>query len=127
MSNGTGKILVVDDDGAVRALVARILRREGYDVVEASDAEAALAAAASDPAGIRLLLTDVVLPGVDGAELASRLCARQPDLPVVYMSGYPEDELVTRGIGTVGAAYITKPFTAEVLTLMVRGALGEHE
>ena len=125
MANAKGKILVVDDDGAVRALVARILRREGYEVVEASDAESALAAVESDPKEIRLLLTDVVLPGVDGAELASRLRTRLPDLPIVYMSGYAEDDLVTRGIGDVGTAYIAKPFTAEVLTLMVRGALGE--
>ncbi|MFW6331567.1 MAG: response regulator, partial [Gemmatimonadota bacterium] len=83
----------------------------------------ALEAAALSDHPIALLLTDLVLPGESGAELAGTLCAERPGLPVIYMSGFQETELENRGI-LAGAAYITKPFTADVLTLMVRGAIG---
>lgn len=124
MANLSGRVLVVDDDAAVRSLASRILRREGYAVVEAADGTEALRVAAGLSGPLDLLLADVVLPGMNGAELAAELRSRIPDLPVVYMSGYEEEELAALGIGVVGAAYITKPFTADVLTLMVRGALG---
>lgn len=121
MTDETVRVLVVDDDEAVRSLAGRILRREGYDVLEASDAEEAVALD-REAGGVSLLLTDVVLPGQSGADLAETLLADHPGLKVVFMSGYSEDEIQGHGIDQVGAAYITKPFTAEVLTLMVRGA-----
>lgn len=120
-AQGRTTVLVVDDDAAVRSLAGRILERSGYTVVEAGDGPSAVAAA--EDAEVGLLLTDVVLPGVNGAELAGALRERRPDLGVVYMSGYGEAELEGLGIHEVGAAYITKPFTAEILTLMVQGAL----
>lgn len=116
-------ILLVEDDQAVRSLAARILRRDGYTVLEAEDSRQALERAAASKTPIALLLTDVVLPGMDGAELANAVRTGSPGLRVVYMSGFTEREMEERGIEAVGAAYVTKPFTAEVLTLMVRGAL----
>ena len=123
MADGPQMVLVVDDDAAVRGLAGRILRREGYAVLEAADADSALEAARSADGGVALLLTDVILPGANGADLAGRLRAQVPGLRVVFMSGFGEEELQGHGIEEVGAAYITKPFTADVLTLMVRGAL----
>lgn len=123
MNGNRQTVLVVDDDASVRVLVSRILRREGYEVREAADGERALELARSAPEGVDLLLTDVVLPGMSGPALAAELRSRMPDLRVVFISGFGEEEIESRGIGDVGAAYITKPFTADVLTLMVRGAL----
>lgn len=115
-------VLVVDDDAAVRSLAARILRRAGYAVMEAVDGAQALVRARGS-GGVALLLTDVVLPGQNGAELAEALRVDHPDMAVVFMSGFEESELEARGIGGVGAAYVTKPFTADVLALVARGAL----
>lgn len=122
MTEHSGIVLVVDDEAPVRQLAARVLRRHGYTVLEAEDAPSALERVeAAGPIG--LLLTDVVLPGMKGDELARTLREKDPALAVVFMSGYEEDELTGMGIGSVGAAYLTKPFTADVLMLMVEGTL----
>lgn len=122
MERNSGTVLIVDDDASVRRFAARILDRQGYRVLEAEDGDGAMVAAGD---GIDLLLADIVLPRVNGVELATRLRASSPTLRVVYMSGYGEDELERMGLNTVGAAYISKPFSAQVLTLMVHGALAE--
>lgn len=124
MAKHKGTVLVVDDERSVRQLVVNVLRRQGYKVLVAADGSRAIEIARADDAKVDLLLTDVVLPGINGKELAQVLQASNSELQVVYMSGYEEDELAGKGIA-VGAAYITKPFTAEVLTLMVEGALDE--
>lgn len=117
------RILVVDDEHAVRALAARVLRREGYEVLEAGGAEEALQGADQAGSELDLLLTDLVMPGLNGQQLAARLRESRPDLRVVYMSGYPEAEIEARGMKEVGAAYITKPFSSDVLRMVVRAAL----
>lgn len=116
-------VLVVDDERSVRQLAVNVLREHGFNVLEAADGSRAIEIARDHPTEIALLLTDVVLPGLNGEELARILKGSNPELQVVFMSGYEEDELEGRGIGGIGAAYITKPFTADVLTLMVDGAL----
>lgn len=116
-------VLVVDDQASVREFAARVLARRGYTVLEAVSGPAAVEMAEAVGGRVRLLLTDLVLPGMPGDELARRLRERNPELRVVFMSGYEEDELASRGIDSIGAAYMTKPFDAEVLTLMVEGAL----
>lgn len=118
-----GVVLVVDDQPSVREFAARVLRRRGYTVLEAVSGPAAVEMAEAARGRVQLLLTDVVLPGMTGDELARTLQASNPDLRVVFMSGYEEHELSDRGIQSVGTAYITKPFDAAVLTLMVEGAL----
>ena len=116
-------VLVVEDEPRVRQLVAKVLRRRGFVVLEAEDAEAAMRLFGGQAADISLLLTDVVMPGMNGQDLAAALTADRPDLKVIYMSGFSEDEMSDRGIGGVGAAFITKPFTPEVLTMIVEGVL----
>lgn len=116
-------VLVVDDERSVRQLVVNVLREAGFHVLDAADGSRAMEIAREHPTDIALLLTDVVLPGINGVELARILKGSDPELQVVFMSGYEEDELEGRGIAGVGAAYVTKPFSADVLTLMVDGAL----
>ena len=117
-------VLVVEDEPRIRQLVAKVLRRRGFVVLEAEDAEAAMRLFGGQAADISLLLTDVVMPGMNGHALAEALATSQPDLKVIYMSGFDEDELTARGIGGVGAAFITKPFTPDVLSMIVEGILG---
>lgn len=116
-------VLVVEDEPRVRQLVAKVLRRRGFVVLEAEDAEAAIRLFGDQAADISLLLTDVVMPGMNGRDLADSLSAVHPDLKVIFMSGFGEAELSDRGVAGVGAEYITKPFTPEVLSMMVEGVL----
>lgn len=116
-------VLVVEDEPRVRQLVAKVLRRRGFVVLEAEDAEAAIRLFGDQAVDISLLLTDVVMPGMNGRDLADSLSAAHPDLKVIFMSGFGEAELSDRGVAGVGAEYITKPFTPEVLSMMVEGVL----
>jgi CheY-like chemotaxis protein len=119
---GQATILVVDDEPAIRAVAARILRREGYAVLEAADGqEALLLASARD---VSLLLTDTVMPRMSGTALADRLRQLKPALPVVYMSGYDTGILREEGIAADDQAFLAKPFTAEAILARVRAALG---
>jgi two-component system, cell cycle sensor histidine kinase and response regulator CckA len=115
-----GTILVVEDQAAIRALVHRSLVRAGYDVRTARDGDAALAAAAADAPD--LLLTDVVMPGLSGAELAQRMRARLPELRVVYMSGHPF-ELRQEVDAAEPDAVLRKPFTPDELLDAIGRAL----
>jgi signal transduction histidine kinase len=125
-SCGGETILVVEDDNQVRGIAGRILREHGYRVIEAPGGEEALRAVASEPGPIDLLLTDVVMPGISGPELADHLRQVQPGVRVLHMSGY------TSGIGgleqhTALPELIEKPFTASELLARVRALLGEAE
>ena len=114
-------VLLVEDEAAVRSACKRILERAGFNVVEASTGADAL----NEPHGhVDLLLTDVVMPGgVSGKELADSLQASQPDLKVVFMSGYNADVIATRGILDPGISIIEKPFTTSDLLSKVREVL----
>ena len=116
-------VMVVDDEASVRQVAASTLRRCGYDVLSAPDAPSAIEQLEEATRPLALLLTDVVLPETRGDELARTLRSEHPGLRVVFMSGYEEDELAAMGVAEVGAAYITKPFTTDVLMLMVQGAM----
>ena len=118
-------ILVVDDEPAVRAVAARILRRGGYPVLEAGGGEEALLLASAHEIG--LLLTDTLMPGMSGVALADRLRQRKPALPVVYMSGYGAEILGAKGISVSDPDFLAKPFTAEALLARVRAALAIPE
>jgi len=119
-----GAILIVEDEPGIRGLVRKILRRERYDVLEAGSGEEALQAAAAHGHGIDLLLTDVMLPGIGGRELAESLSATQPDLKVVYISGFTDDERVRAGDFPPGSRFLQKPFTLSALVGAVKEALG---
>jgi CheY-like chemotaxis protein len=109
-------ILVVEDEAAVRRLTCRILTREGYTVLEAADGPRALDTWDAHPGEIDLLLTDVVMPGMSGKELAERL-----GIEPVFMSGYTDDVMLRHGM--VGLRLVQKPFDAQTLLGAVRSAL----
>jgi len=118
-------ILVVDDDQWVRMLARDVLAAEGYRVLEASDGQDAIRVAAEHPGPIHLLLSDVMMPGMNGCELATGLTALLPGLRVLFMSAYDRDFLVARGLNPIGPV-ITKPFTTEYLSRRVRMVLDRH-
>jgi two-component system, cell cycle sensor histidine kinase and response regulator CckA len=118
-------ILVVDDDEWVRVLARDVLATEGYRVLEAADGQDAIRVAAEHPGPIHLLLTDVVMPGMNGCELAAGLGALLPGLKVMFMSAYDRDFLVARGLNPTGPV-ITKPFTIEYLTRRIQMVLGDR-
>jgi len=120
---GTETILLVEDDPAVRAVARQLLERYGYVVLEAPGAAAALRVAGSSSVTIDLLLTDVVMPGGSGPELAKGFAELQPGAKVLYMSGYTAEAAVGNGILTAGASYLQKPFSPEALARKVRAVL----
>ena len=124
MIKGTETVLVVEDERPVRELVVRILRRAGYTTLEAgSAAEVDMLMAAQQPV-LDLLLTDVVLPGgCGGREVAATIRAKQPDVPVIFMSGYTQDAAVFDGSGGEEVDFLAKPFAADGLLRTVRAAL----
>jgi DNA-binding response OmpR family regulator len=118
----TETILVVEDDPMVRAVACRILLREGYQVLEAQDAATALRLC-EEWNRIHLLLSDVVLPGSNGRELADRIVALRPDIKVLFMSGYTDHAIVNHGVLDAGTNFIEKPFTPSSLSRRVREVL----
>lgn len=120
---GTETILVVEDEEAVRNFVGAVLRSQGYRVLEAANGDAALALCDRDPAPIDLLLTDVVMPGMNGRVLAERFAVLRPGAGLLYMSGYTEDEALQRGVQSLGDAFLAKPFSASALAEAIRTAL----
>jgi DNA-binding NtrC family response regulator len=95
---GTETILLVEDDDQVRAVARGILRKNGYQVIEARNAGEALMHSERNPGVADLLLSDVVMPQVSGPELAKRLASLQPDMRVLFMSGYTDDSIVRHGV-----------------------------
>ncbi len=120
---GSETILLVEDEAAVRKLARTILERQGYRILEAADGEAALRLAAAHAEPIELLLTDVVMPGLNGRELAHRLVAKRPGMRVLYVSGYSKNHTGRSGPPAADAVHLQKPFTAEALARAVRDAL----
>jgi CheY-like chemotaxis protein len=120
--DGRGRtILVVDDEAPLRDLAARILARDDHTVLVAPDGPAALELARTYPEPIDLLLTDVVMPGMLGKELAERFVAARPGVPVLYMSGYAQPVLTERGTLEEGMTLLEKPFTeAELRAAVLR-------
>ena len=123
---GTGSILVADDDPALRQLVKRTLTSSGYTVHAVGSGPEALAYLESRETPIDLLLTDLVMPDMSGRELAARVRSRYPELPILFMSGYTEDEVTRQSLHDEGQAFVPKPFTVATLTRHVAMALG-HE
>ncbi|MFO0930295.1 MAG: PAS domain S-box protein [Gemmataceae bacterium] len=116
-------ILLVEDEATLRRLARRILEREGFRVLEASSGEEALTCRAAHPGPIDLLVTDVVMAGMSGADLARRLAQTGAALPVLYISGYPADLLGEKGVLRPDTAFLQKPFRLEALVERVRRAL----
>jgi signal transduction histidine kinase/CheY-like chemotaxis protein len=116
-------ILLVEDDHDVRAYVVEILRELHFRVLEAHDAESALGIVNRNDVQVDLLLTDVVLPGMNGRQLVQELRVRQPGIRVLYMSGYSRDDIVHQGRLDPGVELMQKPVTQEVLAERIRAVL----
>jgi CheY-like chemotaxis protein len=116
-------ILVVDDEIQVRSLARDILLGAGYRVLEAEDGEHALRVAQEHPGAIHVLLTDIMMPGINGKELADRLVASRPDTKTIFMSGRAAEVISEAGVLIPVDAFLAKPFTVERLLNKVRERL----
>ena len=121
--NGTETVLLVEDDDAVRGYARRVLGDAGYTVLEADRGSSALDVAAATDGPIHLLLTDAVMPGFDGVELAERLLADRRDLRVVFVSGFTENIVIREGITVKTMHFLPKPYRGDELLRSVREIL----
>ena len=127
MEQAKQTILVVEDEEMVRGLICEVLRREGYRVVPCSDAAEGIDASKRHGPGIDLLLTDVVMPGMNGPEMATRIQENLPQLRVVFMSGYSQQALSKEVQVDRSFEYLQKPFTLKTLTQKLTKVLGNGE
>jgi PAS domain S-box-containing protein len=124
-SPGTERILLVEDDEAVRDLAREVLEMNGYDVVEASNGMQALELFEADPSTIDLVVTDLVMPEMGGRDLAQKLGEQTPGLPILYLSGYTDSAVLQQGMLDPGSTFLQKPFTPAELAHKVREALDD--
>mgnify|MGYP001564370403 CR=1 FL=1 len=127
LPHGSETVLVVEDEQGVRTLAEFLLRRSGYTVLQAQSGAEALALAGQHMETIHLLLTDVIMPGMSGRELAERLAGDRPGIKTLFMSGYTDDTIVRHGVLQAETAFITKPFTFDALLHKVRATLGGEQ
>ena len=119
---GTGTVLLVEDEDPVRLFAARALRSKGYTVIEARSGEAALDLLDAEQPGLDLMVTDVMMPGMDGPALIRKIREDRPNLPVVCISGYSEDALRQRIADADSVAFLPKPFSLKQLAQAVKQA-----
>ncbi len=119
-SPGGGETVVVVDDELIRNIVSRMLATAGYDVITAEDGPAALAAVEGHHGKIDLLISDVVMPGMNGRLLVDRLRVAFPAMKAIFMSGHSDDTILRYGIRDTGAAVLRKPFVRATLLRTVR-------
>jgi CheY-like chemotaxis protein len=126
VSTGTETVLVVEDEPGVRHLARDVLASHGYRVIEAADGNEALRLVEAQAEPIDLLLTDVVMPGMSGAELARRFQALRPNARVLFASGYADDAVVSHGVQHDGVPFLQKPFEPDDLVRRVREVLDSN-
>jgi PAS domain S-box-containing protein len=124
-NRGSETILLVEDEAAVRGLACRILERQGYRVISAQHGRDAMEIATRETGQIDLVLTDVVMPGMNGRGLVERLAGIRPSIKSLYMSGYTDDDIIRRGFIEPSKSFLQKPFTSEALLETVRKVLDE--
>jgi len=117
------RILIAEDEFAVRSLVTRALTQDGHQVIATADGGAALEAFAQDPGGFDLLLTDIKMPVMDGIELALAVARDEPELPILLMTGYADQRERASGLDALIHDVIAKPFTLGDIQYAVAGAL----
>jgi len=120
---GEETILLVEDEPEVRSLVQKVLKTRGYTVMPAANAEEALLVSQQFSGEIALMVSDVVMPGMSGRQLAGRLVMSRPEMKVLFISGYTDDAIVHHGILDPGTAFLQKPFTPQTLARKVREVL----
>jgi PAS domain S-box-containing protein len=125
MPRGDETVLLIEDDAVVRQLTARILRRQGYKVLVATQADEALELAADHGTRIDLFLSDVVMPGESGPSVIERLSAERPSTKVLFVSGYPGDDISRRGVDEGSFRFLAKPYSSEQLARRVRQVLDD--
>jgi PAS domain S-box-containing protein len=123
LTGGTESLLIVEDEELVRALAIRVLRGFGYTCHQARDAGEALRLLAEPGTHVDLVITDVVMPGMSGRDLGDRVAHARPGIPVVYTSGYSDEDVIRRGMLEAGRPFLQKPFTPHELARVVRQAL----
>ena len=116
-------VLLVEDETGVRELAREYLEMTGYTVIVAGDGNTALEVAAMHAGPIQLLMTDVVMPGIGGCELAERITALRPEIKVLYMTGYTDQAVMHQGILDADAILLQKPFTLATLAAKLRDIL----
>jgi signal transduction histidine kinase/ActR/RegA family two-component response regulator len=122
---GGERILLVEDEAAIRRMVRKSLELRGYSVVEAIDGSEAISIVERGTQPLQLLITDVVMPLMSGPELAQRMATMRPDLRVLFVSGYTDRALIHQGLRRPGTAFLQKPFTPDVLAQKVREILDQ--
>lgn len=124
LPRGTETVLLVEDEAQVRELTARILKQQGYTVLEAANGVEALSVASQHPNGdIDLLLTDVVMPLIGGRELSTKLKNIHPEVKVIYTSGYTDEAVIRHGMLEPGTDFVQKPYSLAGLTQKIRSVL----
>ena len=127
LTQGTETILLVEDEEMLRKLARQTLKGYGYNILEASNGDEAITVCNQYQGEIDLLLTDVIMPRLNGRELSNRLLETRPQLQVLFMSGYTDDAIVHQGVLDESANFIQKPFAPDSLAKKVREVLDQSE
>jgi response regulator RpfG family c-di-GMP phosphodiesterase len=122
-----GTVLLVDDEAGIRALGKRVLEDIGYDVIEASDGQTALALASQHEGRLDLLISDVVMPDISGADLLAKISITRPGLRVLFISGLAEDPTSVGGTGVGATRFLSVPVSTEELAKKLRAAVATPE
>jgi len=126
-AHGSETVLIVDDEAPLRVATRRLLERFGYHVLEAEGGETAIALAERHDGPIHLLLTDVVMPGLSGRDVALAIRAKRPDIKVLFVSGYADGAVTDQGATLPGPAYLQKPYSVNSLGHKVREVLDARQ